>query len=80
MDNIRATLLKCFESVFPALSPAQIEAANQASVAEWDSVAAITLVNVIEEEFGITMDFDKLADLDSFDKVLEYLRKEVRQP
>jgi acyl carrier protein len=49
------------------------------SVAGWDSVAAITLVNLIEEEFGITMDFDKLADLDSFDKILEYIREEVPQ-
>ena len=79
MDNIRAKLAKCFESVFPNLSAAEIEAATQVCVAEWDSVAAITLVNVIEEEFGITIDFDRLADLDSFDKVLEYLREEVSQ-
>lgn len=79
MDDIRANLINCFESVFPALNPAEIEAATQMSVAEWDSVAAITLVNVIEEEFKITMDFDKLADLDSFEKVLEYIRKEVSQ-
>jgi acyl carrier protein len=79
MDNIRASLTKCFESIFPALSTAEIEAATQMSVAAWDSVAAIMLFNVIEEEFGITMDFDKLADLDSFDKILEYVREEVPQ-
>ena len=77
MDNIKTNLIKCFESVFPTLSPADITAATQASVAEWDSVAAITLVNLVEEEFGITMDFDRLADLDSFDRVLGYLKKEV---
>jgi acyl carrier protein len=79
MDKIRANLTKCFESLFPALSTAEIEAATQMSVAGWDSVAAITLVNLIEEEFGITMDFDKLADLDSFDKILVYIREEVPQ-
>lgn len=79
MDNIRAKLVQCFRSVFPALSPAEIERATQASVREWDSVAAITLVNVIEEEVGITVDFDRLAELDSFDKILEYLREEVPQ-
>jgi acyl carrier protein len=41
-------------------------------------VAAITLVNVIEEEFGIEMDFDQLADLDSFRRVRDYLGREVR--
>jgi len=80
MDNLRAKLVKCFESVFPALSPAGIEAATQASVAAWDSVATLTLVNVIEEEFEISMDFDRLGDLDSFEKVLEYLREEVPLP
>ncbi len=79
MDKLRADLLKCFESVFPTLSEAEIEAATQVSVAEWDSVATITLVNVIEEELGVTMDFDRLGDLDSFEKVLEYVREEARK-
>ena len=33
-------------------------------------MAAITLVNVIEEQFGLEMDLDDVADLDSFEKVL----------
>jgi acyl carrier protein len=40
---------------------------------QWDSVAAITLVNVIEEEFSTQIDYDHLPDLDSFAKVLAYL-------
>jgi acyl carrier protein len=59
------------------LSPAEIEAATQVSVAAWDSVAAITLVSVIEEEFGILMDLDRLADLDSFEQVLDFVRAEA---
>jgi acyl carrier protein len=47
------------------------------SVAAWDSVAAITLVSVIEEEFGILMDLDRLADLDSFEQVLDFVRAEA---
>ena len=38
-----------------------------------DSVAAITLVNVIEEEFSTQIDFDRLPELDTFSKILEYL-------
>ncbi len=39
-------------------------------MAGWDSLAAITLVNVIEEEFGVALD---LADLPSFGKILNFL-------
>ncbi len=41
------------------------------------SIAAITLVNVIEDEFGFQMDFDLLPELDSFQSILEYLKGQV---
>jgi acyl carrier protein len=74
MDNVKPRLVSCFQTVFPYLSEQQALSASQSNLAEWDSVAAITLVNVIEDEFGIEMDLDALADLDSFDKVSAYLR------
>ena len=73
MNPITLRLTTCFETVFPDLPAEEIPAASQATVAAWDSVAAITLVNVIEEEFGIEMDLDQLADLDSFSRVRDYL-------
>ena len=78
MDPITLRLTTCFQTVFPDLPAAEIPAANQASVAAWDSVAAITLVNVIEEEFEIQMDFDQLADLDSFSHIHDYLSREMQ--
>ena len=51
--------------------------ATQSTVEGWDSIAAITLVNVIEEEFGIQMDMDALADLDSFERIHEYLAEGI---
>ena len=78
MDAIRERLATCFQMVFPDLPEAEIPAATQASVAAWDSVAAITLVNVIEDEFGIQVDFDLLADLDSFGRIHEYVCREMR--
>ncbi len=77
MDSIATRLITCFKTVFPGMSDAEAQAATQSSVAAWDSVAAITLMNVIEEEFGTEMDFDKLAELDSFDRLRDYLRKEA---
>jgi acyl carrier protein len=56
----------------------EIPAASQASVEGWDSVAAITIVNLVEEEFGIQMDLDQLADLDSFSRIHDYLSREMQ--
>jgi len=75
MDAITARLTNCFQTVFPDLAPADIPHAAQGSLAAWDSTAAIILVNVIEDEFAVQIDFDRLAELDSFPKIHEYLRQ-----
>jgi acyl carrier protein len=73
MPDVGTRLVGCFRAVFPDLSEADIRLASQDTVEQWDSVAAITLVNVIEEEFSTEIDFDRLPELDTFNKVLEYL-------
>jgi len=78
MDQIKNRLAKCFQIVFPDLPASEIPDASQSSLAAWDSIASITLVNVIEEEFEIQMDLDRLADLDSFQKILDYLGQETK--
>ncbi len=75
MDNKEAKLINVFQTVFPGMDSEQARTASQASVAGWDSVAAITLMNVIEEEFEMQVDFDKAADLTSFGQILDYLRE-----
>jgi acyl carrier protein len=78
MSDITSRLANCFQIVFPDLPPTAIVAAAQHSVPGWDSTGAITLINVIEEEFDIQLDFDAVAELDSFHRILEYLRKELQ--
>lgn len=73
MPDVGTRLVGCFLTVFPELTEADIRSASQDRIEQWDSVAAITLVNVIEEEFSTQIDYDHLPDLDSFAKVLEYL-------
>jgi acyl carrier protein len=75
MDAIATRLSNCFQTVFPSLPAAQIPTAQQSSVAAWDSTAAIMLVNVIEDEFGIQVDFDRLGELDSFESICQYLKE-----
>jgi acyl carrier protein len=78
MDDVRKRLIDCFELVFPDLPESEIPSASQASLAAWDSIAAITMVNVLEDEFNLQIDLDILAELDSFDRILAYLETEVR--
>ena len=75
MDNINARLIECFTTVFPDTPPASVPAMSVDNTPAWDSVAAITLVNVIEDEFQLQMDLEAIADLDSYSKVLAYVQQ-----
>ena len=75
MNDTRARLVKCFAAIFPDLSEEQIESASSTNMNEWDSVATVTLITLIEEEFGIEVEADDLERLVSFDSVLDYLEQ-----
>jgi len=71
--NYTTRLMRCFETVFPELTESEILNGSQESVKAWDSVATITLANVIEDEFNMELDLDDIADLTTFDRVLKYV-------
>lgn len=68
-------LLRCFSAVFPSLSPEDIPIADVDRVAEWDSLATVKLVGVLEEEYGIQIDLPDLQEFVSFEAVQRYLGK-----
>jgi acyl carrier protein len=74
----RDTLIRCFLAVFPALPAAQIPKASTASVSGWDSVAAVTLLALIEEEFNIQLSPLDLEKLTSFELILNYIQTRLR--
>jgi acyl carrier protein len=67
-------LIRCFASVFPTLSKEEIRSAN-AEDGVWDSLATVTLVAVIEEEFNVQIDPAALPALDSFAAFHTYLTR-----
>jgi acyl carrier protein len=75
MPEIDDRLTRCFASVFPALSAEEIRRAGVESVAAWDSLAAVTLVAVLEQEFDTQIDLMELPDLTSYEAVRNYLEK-----
>jgi acyl carrier protein len=66
-------LTGCFEIVFPNLSRSAIPAATHDSVAEWDSVAQVTLLSLVAEAFGIDIDFEEFEGSTSFAAILEFV-------
>jgi acyl carrier protein len=76
MNDIRARLVKCFAAVFPDLHEREIPLASTASVGAWDSLASITLLGVLEEEFHVQIDPEELEHLVSFDLICDHLQHE----
>ena len=73
MTDLEVRLVRCLQTVFPALSQEQARAASQDTVEGWDSVAMLTLLTVIEEEFEIAADYDRAEELTSYSGLLGYL-------
>jgi acyl carrier protein len=73
MDAVHNKLSRCFTALFPTLGADDIPRANQESVPEWDSLAAITMMRMIEEEFDVQLDFEELENLTSFEGIHQYL-------
>ena len=75
MDDKEMRLVECFLAVFPELTTDEITNACSTSVPGWDSAAVVTLLAVIEEAFGISIEVDDPARFDSFTGILGYLRE-----
>jgi acyl carrier protein len=77
MSDVTGRLVTCFSAVFPRLGLEEVPDATTEGVAEWDSLASLTLVAVIEEEFGLTVDDLDLPELGSFSAFDEYVRGQI---
>jgi acyl carrier protein len=60
MDSTNARLRRCFATVFPDLNEDQTLQASAAGLTQWDSLATVNLLALIEEEFGVSIDLDEL--------------------
>ena len=71
-QNLTERLVHCFQDVFPTLSQEQVLTACQSNTSKWDSLAGVTLIAVIEEEFGVE-DLEQLVGLASFTAIHAHL-------
>jgi acyl carrier protein len=73
MNDLRSRLKKCFAAVFPSVSQDQIETATPDTIKGWDSIAMVTLISVVEEEFGQSIPLEEIPNLNSFARLYTYL-------
>ena len=66
MTTIAERVTTCFANVFPGVQSAGIPRASTVSLAAWDSVAHITLLSAISEEFGTEFSSQDFEELTSF--------------
>lgn len=72
--NIRDRLVQCFQAVFPSVPAAEAEQASRDTLESWDSLAGITLMSVVQEEFGVEVDLLEWAELESFSAIESYVQ------
>jgi len=76
MDETKELLIKCFSAVFPQLRTGDIPQATPESVKGWDSVATVTLLAMLEQEFSIEVDFTAVEEFGSFPSILAYIQRQ----
>lgn len=74
-SNASEKLIEAFVEALQ-IPPSQVEdTLEYNSIKEWDSVAHMTLVAALEENFDIMMDTDDIIDMSSVAKAKEILGK-----
>jgi acyl carrier protein len=77
MQDLEHRLVRCFLSVFPDLDEEQIRNASIESVPAWHSLASVTLMSVVQEEFGVQVSLTDLPNLVSFSAVQNYVQHHI---
>jgi len=72
MTALKERVLDCFCAVFPNRSREELLAATRESIPEWDSLAGITLLTVIQQEFHLDIDLGELEHFNSVEAVAKY--------
>ncbi len=70
-------LERCFSSVFPNLSGQEIRDADIVPLMAIDSLTSVTLLAVIEEEFGTQIEIEALLEMKNFQNIEDYLSKHM---
>ncbi len=71
--DTRARLTNCLSAYFSGLAIEEISRASMATIGEWDSMASVTLIAIVGEEFGLEVQQEDYERFVSFELILDYL-------
>ena len=74
MSELDSRLSRCLATIFPDLSEENINACDMSVVITADSLAAVTLLALLEEEFGVALDIEELLTLRTFAAIRDRLQ------
>lgn len=66
-------LARCFSAAFPGITNGEIANIDVAQLVGADSLAGVTLLALIDEEFGVDLDMAVLLELGSLASIAQYL-------
>jgi acyl carrier protein len=78
LTDIESRVAESFSVVFPTRAREEILTARRESFEEWDSLAGITLVALLSEQFQIEIDLMDLEELDSFESIVGYVDERTK--
>lgn len=73
--EIKTKLARCFSSIFPQMDAKLYASASVENTAEWDSIAQVTLLTLIGEEFEIEINFEDFEDATSFESLASRIKQ-----
>jgi len=74
MDEVKDKLAHCFSLAFPQLDRSLYATASADNMSGWDSIAQLTLLTLIGEEFGREIDFEEFEGATSFESLVRALQ------
>ncbi|HEX4020399.1 MAG TPA: acyl carrier protein [Acidobacteriaceae bacterium] len=75
MTEIESKLLECMKAVFPTIPEESLPDASVANLEQWDSLATVTIVALIEESFEIEVEPADLVKLTSIRNIVAFLKE-----
>jgi acyl carrier protein len=73
VNNGEDRLMHCFATVFPAATWDEIKGSKFEALPGWDSLQGVTLLAVLDDEFGLQLDLTEFLELETFDGVERHL-------
>ena len=73
--NIEERVMEIFMAVF-TIEDENIKSLTRENYEKWDSMAQTSLAICIEEEFGISLEFETVEELDSFEYIVAFLESQ----